>query len=82
LAISEAEDEAETGQGLNMGAEALRGWRVVKSTMGTGSVMEAAVGFSWENGIGESAMALTGYSYARSWLPSEDMEEDACWYKS
>jgi hypothetical protein len=82
LATSEADKEVETGQGLNTGAAALRDWRVVKSTMGMGPVMEAAVGFSWENGIGESAMAPTGYSYAKSWLPSEDIEEDVCWYKS
>jgi hypothetical protein len=75
-ATSEADEEAETGRGLKTGAAALRGWRVTKSTMGTGSVMEAVLGFSWESGIGESAMALTGYSYARSWLPSEDIEED------
>jgi hypothetical protein len=51
-ATSEADEEAETGRGLKTGAAALRGWRVVKSTMGTGPVTGATLEFSWENGIG------------------------------
>jgi hypothetical protein len=64
-AMSEAVDEAETGQGLKVGVAALSGCRVVKSMMGTGTETGVSV-FSWENGIGESAMAPVGYLYASS----------------
>jgi hypothetical protein len=77
-ATSKAEEDAKTGLGLKMGAAALSGCRVVKSTMGMGAATGVVVVFSWEDGIGESAMAPTGYSYASSLLPSEDMQERAC----
>jgi hypothetical protein len=76
--MSEAEEDALTGLGLNTGATALRGWRVVKSMMGMGTVMGVLMGFSWESGTGESAMAPAEYSKASSLLPSEDIEESAC----
>jgi hypothetical protein len=75
---SEAEEDAVTGRGLKMGATALRGCMVVKSTMGMGTETGVLMVFSCENGIGESAMAPAGYSYASSLLPSEDMQESAC----
>jgi hypothetical protein len=68
-ATSEAEEDAVTGLGVKTVAVGLGGRRVVKSTIGMGvrSV------FSWENGIGESAMAPAGYLNASSSLPSEDI---------
>jgi hypothetical protein len=72
-ATSKAKDDAETGQGLKTGAAALRGCKVVKSTMGTGTETGVLTGYSCENGIGESATAPVGYSGARSLLPSEDI---------
>jgi hypothetical protein len=77
-AMSEAEDDAVTGRGLKTRAMALRGCMVVKSTMGTGTETGVSTEFSCENGIGESAMAPVGYSYARSLLPSEDIQESVC----
>jgi hypothetical protein len=62
-ATSEAEEEVVTGRGLKTGAVGLRGWSVVKSTIGmVESGIEVLLVFSWENGIGDSAMAPAGYS--------------------
>jgi hypothetical protein len=57
-ATSEAEEDAVTGLGLKTGAVTLSGWRVVKSMMGMGTHMGVLIGCSWENRMGESAMAL------------------------
>jgi hypothetical protein len=77
-AMSEAEDDVVTGQGLKTGAAALRGCIVVKSMIGTGTETGVLTGCSCENGTGESATAPAGYSYARSLLPLEDIQERAC----
>jgi hypothetical protein len=62
-ATLEAEEEAVTGRGLKTGAAGLRGCKVVKLTTGMAEVgIGVALEFSWENGTGESAMALMGYS--------------------
>jgi hypothetical protein len=68
-AMSDADEEAVTGLGTKVGALAVRGQRVVKSTTGIGVLM----GNSCESGMGESAVAPVGYSYASSSLPSEDI---------
>jgi hypothetical protein len=64
-ATSEAEEDAVTGLGTKVGAVGLRGRRVVKSMTVTGTgewtATGVSMGCSWENGIGESAMALAGY---------------------
>jgi hypothetical protein len=60
-ATSEAEEDAVTGLGLEMGAMGLRVHRVAKSTIGMGTATGVSTVFVWENGIGESAMALMGY---------------------
>jgi hypothetical protein len=62
VATSEAEEDAVTGRGLKTGATALRGCKVVKSTMGIGTETGVSMGCSCENGIGESAVAPAGYS--------------------
>jgi hypothetical protein len=72
-ATSEAEEDAVTGLGLNTVALTLRGWRVVKSTMGMGTVTGVLMGYSWESETGESAMAPVGYSCARSLSPLDDI---------
>jgi hypothetical protein len=73
VAMSEAEEDAVTGLGLKVVAVGLRGCKVVKWMIGVGTATGVSTGFVWENGIGESAMALAGYLYASSSLPSEDM---------
>jgi hypothetical protein len=69
-----------TGLGLTTAAAVLSGCRVVKSTMGMGTETGVSMGFVWENGTRESAMAPAGYSKVSSSLPSEDIYLDACQY--
>jgi hypothetical protein len=77
-ATSKAEEDAVTGLGANTAAVGLRGCMVVKLTIGMGTLTGVLTVLVWENGIGESAMAPTGYLYARSVFPSEDIDERAC----
>jgi hypothetical protein len=74
-AMSDADEEAVTGLGTKVGALAVRGQRVVKLTTGIGAwtVTGVLMGNSCESGMGESAVAPVGYSYASSSLPSEDI---------
>jgi hypothetical protein len=62
----EAEEDAKTGLGLKMGVAALRGWRVVKLTIGMGTVTGVLTEFSCENGIGVKSLWGQGLHNVRA----------------
>jgi hypothetical protein len=66
---SKAEDWAVTGLGTKEMAEGSRDCMVAKSTIGTGEW----IGNSCKRGMGESAIAPAGYSWARLEPASEDI---------